>query len=271
MAFCFRCGTQLPDGAVFCGTCGTNQALMQNSQQPASQPQAFQPPYSPAAQPQPVPPAAPPAAPVYQPQPPVQQPYAPVYQAPVQQAPVIHTAAPVVQAAKAGSSVLKWLIPLIAGVLVIGGIITCLYFFTDIFKSDEDLIRERIEALETAFNDGDMDGVLECLDSQSQVYAEMYMGVMDSFLSEGTGLDMGMGDLFGFAGAMGDYCTIEVLDIQISGDTALVTVSITMDMYGTYQSEEGVLPMIKEDDGWYIDGAGEFTSPGLTGYSDYVY
>lgn len=228
MAFCFKCGTALPDGAVFCNACGVKQAVQapQPTQQPP-QSQQYQQPYQPQQYQQP-----------YQPRPSMGN--------------VATTA--VKKGVGAGS---KWIIALLISALAIGSVVI-VFFFTDlgnIFKSDEQLIRERIQAYEDACNNGDYEGMLDCMDGATRSLMESSMGILDGIFSEGTGLDFGMTDLFGFAGLMGDYCNIQITNITIDGDHATVDIIMSMDVYGMeQQSTEAQLPMVKENGDWYIGG-----------------
>ncbi len=81
---CIKCGTPLPDGAAFCGTCGASQTAPAPTANPAPamQPQPMVQPQAPVMQPQPM---VQPQAPAMQPQPMVQpqvqyQPQAPAMQ-----------------------------------------------------------------------------------------------------------------------------------------------------------------------------------------------
>lgn len=225
MAFCFKCGTALPDGAVFCNACGVKQAVQ--APQPTQQPPQSQQPYQPQQYQQP-----------YQPRPSMGN--------------VATTA--VKKGVGAGS---KWIIALLISALAIGSVVI-VFFFTDlgnIFKSDEQLIRERIQAYEDACNNGDYEGMLDCMDGATRSLMESSMGILDGIFSEGTGLDFGMTDLFGFAGLMGDYCNIQITNITIDGDHATVDIIMSMDVYGMeQQSTEAQLPMVKENGDWYIGG-----------------
>ena len=225
MAFCFKCGTALPDGAVFCNACGVKQAVQ--APQPTQQPPQSQQPYQPQQYQQP-----------YQPRPSMGN--------------VATTA--VKKGVGAGS---KWIIALLISALAIGSVVI-VFFFTDlgnIFKSDEQLIRERIQAYEDACTHGAYEGMLDCMDGATRSLMESSMGILDGIFSEGTGLDFGMTDLFGFAGLMGDYCNIQITNITIDGDHATVDIIMSMDVYGMeQQSTEAQLPMVKENGDWYIGG-----------------
>lgn len=237
MAFCFKCGTALPDGAVFCNACGVKQAVQapQPTQQPP-QSQQYQQPYQPQQYQQP-----------YQPQQ-YQQPYQP-------RSSMGNVATTAVKKGVGAGS--KWIIALLISALVIGSVVI-VFCFTDlgnIFKSDEQLIRERIQAYEDACNNGDYEGMLDCMDGATRSLMESSMGILDGIFSEGTGLDFGMTDLFGFAGLMGDYCNIQITTITIDGDHATVDIIMSMDVYGMeQQSTEAQLPMVKENGDWYIGG-----------------
>ena len=129
----------------------------------------------------------------------------------------------------------------------------------NIFKSDEQLIRERVEEFETAYNNTDWDAMLDCMDASTRSMMEMIMGFADSMMSDAIGFDIGMSDMFAMSGLMleGDFCEMEVVDIQIDGNTARVTVRMTVEMYGHSESEEMMLPMVKEGNDWYISIKGE--------------
>ena len=265
--FCFKCGAPLAQDALFCEHCGTrlqNQPAQQPTQQPTYQQPAYQQPaYQQPAYQQPAYQQPAYQQPVYQ-QPAYQQSayQQPVYQAPVQQ-PVYPNGASqlgsgvstAVNAAKGGASALKWI--LIAAALI--GVLVFVVFQFDllnIFKSDEDLIRERVEAFEEAYNNTDWDGILDCLDYETRMTMELTMSFAEGLMGEAAGMDISMSDMFAMSGMFieGDYCTIEILDIQIDGDYAMVTVEMSVELYDMSQSETATLPMVKEGNDWYISG-----------------
>lgn len=231
MPFCSMCGKPVSDTAAFCGNCGAPQ----RGRKPA-----------------------PPKAPSPAPRTPGPTPYAPnpaAYAAPV---------------AKAGGNMLKWLIPLIAlgaAAIVVVIVIVSGGDITNIGKSDEQLIRERIAAFEEAYTSGDYDGMLECMDSEMQSITEMSMGLMDGLMGEVAGFDLGvsMTDMFGLVGFMGDFADFVIEDIEINGDTAIVTLTMTMNMYGESSSEVTELPMIKEKGDWYIGGVSDMMGGDILG------
>lgn len=225
MAFCTKCGAPLGENARFCGKCGAPNSM---PQQQGFQQSDYQQPIN-------------------------QQPFTQPY---TQQAAPSCVATP----AKAVSSfgkIAKWLIPLIS-VFVVAAVAAVVFVFMNygnVFKSDEELIRERIQAYEDACNNGDYEAMLECMDAQTQALMEVTMGFMDGLFTEGTGMDFGITDMFGLAGLMGDYCHIEIKNIAIDGEYATVTVVMSTDVYVHEASaEEAELPMVKEDGDWYIGG-----------------
>lgn len=141
----------------------------------------------------------------------------------------------------------KWLIPAIAIAAAIG-VALFLFFGTNLFKSDEDLIRERIEDLEDAYNDGDLDAFMDCMDSTSRAAMELML--------EGASAQSGMdiAQMFSIMGNMDDFCTITINSIEINGDTATVSVTMAISLYGMNQSQTEDMPMVKEDGDWYIGG-----------------
>ena len=215
MAFCTKCGKPLADDARFCGACGSEE---RPTQQPAQQP--------------------------------IQQPMNQPVAAGNAAAAVAGTA---VKAAK-GGSFLKW----IAVLAVIAAAVFAVNHFNllNLFKSDETLIRERIEALEDAYNDGDWDGMMECLDGPTQAIMELTMDFADGLISGAGGFDVSMRDMFSLGGLLlpGDNFRLEIKNIDIDGDRAVVTVVMYAELDDIKESEEAEFPMVKEDNDWYIGG-----------------
>jgi len=247
IAFCSKCGAPLSDTALFCARCGApkpgfqpnNLSDFNNPAQQGNVPQQAPGAYTQQGG---VPQQAPGAY--------TQQGGFPQQGYPPQSAPGFNTA-PIKAAGKFAKNA-KWLIPLCVVALVI---VVALAFSGNIFKSDETLIRDRIQAYEDACNNGDYEAMLECMDSETQALMEGSMSLMDGLFSEGTGLDIGMSDMFGLAGAMGDFYDIEIVDIEIDGDYATVTVVMNAEVYDySTSSEEAELPMVKEGSDWYIGG-----------------
>lgn len=125
-------------------------------------------------------------------------------------------------------------------------------------KSDEDMIRGRVESFVTSFNAGDLEGIIECLDSRTRTQFKSVMGLTESIggaLFEGftgVGLDISIADLFGVGMAFADDATLhldEVTEITISGDNARADVVINGD--------KGHFTMVKEKGDWFIKDLGD--------------
>ena len=221
--FCSHCGSPMSDSARFCPVCGAPRedapASPQQPQQPVQQYQPQQPQYQ---QPQYQ----------YQPQ------------------------APAAVAVKPKKRFAPWkLIVILAAVAVIAAAVVLLIHF-NVFKSDETLIRERIQALEDAYNQADMDGVMDCFDESTRAAAEMMMGAADGIFSNATGLDLGLGDLAQAGGVLldGHNFKIHIDGIKQDGDTAIVTITLEVNLLGFSNSEQTQLPMIKVKGDWFIGG-----------------
>ncbi len=138
---------------------------------------------------------------------------------------------------------------LLCGALAFGAL-----HFSSIFKSDEELIRDRIQEFEDAYNDGDMEAVLECLEpSIKNAYSAMY-GIAGSFMSGKIGFNASISELFaiGTVTAMEDGLHIEINEIVIDGNHATVRVTIRSGSF----SEAGRFKMVKDNREWYIRDGG---------------
>lgn len=108
-----------------------------------------------------------------------------------------------------------------------------------------------------AYNSGDMDKVLECLDSKTRNTYTAAMNITGGLIGL-TGFEVSISDLFGLGvGIMsdGDVLKLEQMDITIQSDTK-ATVSTTMHYkdYETSYSETVKFTLVKEDGDWYICG-----------------
>ena len=62
--------------------------------------------------------------------------------------------------------------------------------------TDEELIRERVETFISAYNEGDMDTVLECLDAKSRNAMEAMLKLLGGIAGSYTGFEIDLKDLF---------------------------------------------------------------------------
>lgn len=127
-----------------------------------------------------------------------------------------------------------------------------------VLKSDEDLIRDRLDEFISACNSGDLDGVLDCLDKSSRnTYSAMF-SIGNSLLGGLTGIEIDVRDLMAVILGLSpqDFLEMEIQNISLDSDeTATVTVSIsfTDPQTGEKNSQDGVkLLMVKEKRDWYI-------------------
>lgn len=259
--FCSFCGKELPDHAAFCMECG--KALPQTpASAPATAPAA---PAAPAQAPVTYAAASVPAA--YPAQAPVTYataaPAAPapqVVQPPVVQAPTVPVAAPQMAMPSAGGvhvavktggfGWLKWVIPLV--VVIVGAVLSYFVFFS---PSDEDKIRDRIETFNTACEEGDVGGIIDCFDRKTRKLYDATIGIAEGLFSAITDFDLPLGDLVeAFGLPEGELeGALEVQSISINGSRAVVEVSITYETNEGSATESATVYMIKEDSDWYID------------------
>lgn len=115
---------------------------------------------------------------------------------------------------------------------------------------------DTVAKLEEALNNLDQKAVLECFDGQTQ---DMYSGLL-SVGGDLVGIDLeglsdlasGMGGIMAGMGLMPEF-TIEILDVSYEGkDTCYVSVAMYMEYMGETETEETVLPMMKEGREWKI-------------------
>ena len=126
-------------------------------------------------------------------------------------------------------------------------------------KTDEQLIRERIDAFITAYNTGDIEDCLACLDAKSR-------NAIKSASSLIGGIGFGVGsfsfginplDLFGLAVANaseGDLFNLQITDIEIENDNqATVSAEISYNgKYGSMEDPHCTVIMTKEHGDWFI-------------------
>ena len=120
-------------------------------------------------------------------------------------------------------------------------------------KSDEEMIRDRIEAFLKAYNTGDSEGVLECLDAKTR---NTFAALSQLSISFGGGMFSGslsLKDMFGIRIDEEELLSVDIVKINISSETA-ATVDVQMSYKNSYQnhSEEAFFTMVKEDGNWFI-------------------
>lgn len=234
--YCYQCGKLLEEGSVFCTACGTKcaepKAPAKESQQTGSN-------YNNAANGTNTATASP--------------------QNPSVSSVVGKVAAPAVKAGLSGLS--KFLIFLLVAAVALGGYLA---FFTNLLKTDEQMIQERIHAFSEDYNSGDAEVMMEHFDQSTRVVLESTIGLTESLLGEAAGFDISYSDMLGLSAALneGDMMEITIHSIDIQRDDYAV-VSATMSMnanvmgYSASDSDEVQFEMVKEEAGflnqdWYI-------------------
>jgi hypothetical protein len=153
-------------------------------------------------------------------------------------------------------------------VLVIG-VMTCTLGGCELFnmfKSDEDMIRERIDDFLFALNTGDMEGVFGCMDAKSRNTYEAMLNISEGIMGSLIGFDIPMADLFALTlgTSSGDFASAQVVSIEITSETtAVVTLNMNMsdDRMDLNESVENVpVQMIKEQGDWYIFAQADWSS-----------
>lgn len=228
--FCRKCGTQLPDDAMFCSECGAATRNYQNQQQSQQQPyqQPQQPPYQQRQQ-------------VYQEYSDPSQ-----YQQPYRgQHPADHTAH--AKAKFSGGS--KGAILTVAIIAVIAVAVGLLYTFVLKSSTPQDTIHD----LEKAIEDLDLEKMIACFDEETR---KEYEEGMEQFGD--LDMDQALSSVLGLAGGLGigPKVDLTVTDIEYTGSTYCeVSVDVSISFMGESEETSDILPMKKEGKKWVIDGS----------------
>ena len=135
-----------------------------------------------------------------------------------------------------------------------------LFFFTNIFKSDEDLIRERIEEFVSSYNNGDMEAVMDCFDQRTKSIMGATVGIGEALIGGAAGFDISMSDMFGLGAGLNEGDMMKISNIQFTvpegAERVSVNAEITMSISFMGQSQSQSSPvqfeMVKEDGDWFI-------------------
>lgn len=156
--------------------------------------------------------------------------------------------------------ILKQLCVLLVSILIMLNFTAC-----NMWKSDEELITDRFNMFVLAYNNGDMDAVIECLDTKSQNIINATINIGEGVFSGLTGFDLSSEDLFalGMGFMSEDPLSVQISSIEITSETSAIvnlTMSLKEENMGVEETESGVLKMVKEKGDWYIDLSEEFSS-----------
>ena len=139
----------------------------------------------------------------------------------------------------------------------ISSILIICFIFTSVvgcslIKTDSEKIEERINEFSSAYNSGDFDGVLDCLDSKTRNTLRATLNITQGI----TGMKFNISDLFSVSvGVMSenDILNLKILKINIT-DKENATVNATMNYKDKIQQQSNnvVFTMVKEKGNWYI-------------------
>lgn len=132
-------------------------------------------------------------------------------------------------------------------------------------KSDEEKILDKLDDFASAFNSGDSDAMVKCLDKRSQSALKGMIGVSSAVIKQGDNFFSGLfkedenllSDIFGLSvGATEAQLTIEVIDITfISDKKAKIEANLIYTdnyLYENTDIDKETFIMVKEKSDWYI-------------------
>lgn len=128
-------------------------------------------------------------------------------------------------------------------------------FFGCATKSDETMIEDRMNAFVKAYNAGDMEGILACLDAKTRNTYKAALNVGNTLIGM-TGFSVDISDLFslgiGLVGE-GELLTFDNMTISKVSDTqAEISVALYYQDAQSTHSQQFSVAMVKEDGDWYI-------------------
>ena len=117
---------------------------------------------------------------------------------------------------------------------------------------NEELIKERITSFACAYNDGDMDTVLNSLDTETRSTLEAMLNLYNSLLGGLTGFNFDLRDLFtlGVNMTAGDMMELRIEEILVKDQENAIVVAV-MDL-GDSGEQTVYFIMVYENKGWYI-------------------
>ncbi len=122
-------------------------------------------------------------------------------------------------------------------------------------KTDEEMIESRINKFVKAYNSGDIDIVMECLDAKSRNAFKSAISIGNALIGK-TGFGIDIADFFGLGvGVFSDDDMITISDIRInmsSEKKAIVDVTFGYKDKNSSTKEKAFFTMVKEDKDWFI-------------------
>ena len=163
---------------------------------------------------------------------------------------------------------MKRMVSVISMVLVVSlmaGLLSGCELF-NLFKSDEELIHERVDAFFFALNSGDMEGAFACMDAKSRNTYQAMLNITEGLIGGLVGFDIPMADLFALTigTTNGDFMSVQVHSIEITSDTTatvMLSMNVSDDRMDLEENVENVpMEMIKEQGEWYIYAQADWDS-----------
>ena len=137
----------------------------------------------------------------------------------------------------------------------------CFFIFDiscTLIPSDEEKIKSKIDVFCTAYNNGELEDAIDCLDAKSRnklnKTISLTQGVLGLF-GVSVDLDQLLKDLWGVSVLMisdENLLTIEIFEIEIENDTALVRGRMKYEDYMTSSDNQVYITMVQEKDDWFI-------------------
>ncbi|MBQ9773255.1 MAG: hypothetical protein IJW30_01170 [Clostridia bacterium] len=155
---------------------------------------------------------------------------------------------------------LRWLALLLSMLLLFACLVSCDSNDSDRDDEDEDAqtqeatdeeqIREKIEAFVTAYNSGDFDATLNCLTAKQRNAFKALFNLLGGVAGSYAGFDIDLSDLFslGISTVQGDAMTVSIQSITVNDTQAVATTEMLL----RGQKETIYFAMAYENGGWYI-------------------
>jgi len=144
---------------------------------------------------------------------------------------------------------------IIRAVAIIAVLIAAVAVTLFFFKSDEDMIGDRLNTFAAAFNEGDLSGVIDCFDPQTRGMLNLVSGVGNLLIGGFMDSSVSLNDIFGTVlGIYGEQATvfISVRSIEfINSDRAIAHITVRVGYHEDYIS----IPMLKDNFDWFIDAS----------------
>ncbi len=130
--------------------------------------------------------------------------------------------------------------------------------------TDEELIAERIDTFLTAYNSGDMEGVLGCLDAKTRNAFQAMMNLLGGIAGAGAGFNIDLSDLFSLGVSMtsDDFMKLEITEINVIDSSSTIATTV-MNLMGS-GTQTIYFEMVYENDGWYIHDMTDCAPSGTT-------